>query len=272
MTTQQNSPNQRVPQAPSAIDLNDVGVDTNNLVSRATKVSRRYGEGTGTRWALSDVSIGFERGKFTAIMGPSGSGKSTLMHVLAGLDAPTRGSVTLDGSELVGLNDDALTEIRRTHMGFVFQSFNLAPTLDIRENIRLPHSLARKSTPYDEAWETYLIETLGLQPYLAQRPSQLSGGQQQRVAVARALANKPAVVFADEPTGNLDLATGREVLQLLSALSREQNYSIIMVTHDATAASYADRVVFLADGKISRDIPRSSAATISQLMLAEVDA
>ncbi|MFC4225164.1 ABC transporter ATP-binding protein [Lysinibacter cavernae] len=242
------------------------------VVSQATRVSRRYGEGAGTRWALSDVTIGFERGKFTAIMGPSGSGKSTLMHVLAGLDAPTRGSVTLEGSELVGLNDDALTEIRRTHMGFVFQSFNLAPTLDIRENIRLPHSLSRKSAPYDEAWEAYLIETLGLQPYLAQRPSELSGGQQQRVAVARALVNKPAVVFADEPTGNLDLATGREVLQLLSTLSREQNYSVIMVTHDATAASYADRVVFLADGCISKDIPKSTAATISQLMLAEVDA
>ncbi len=240
------------------------------VVSRATNVSRVYGEGASAFYALRDVSVEFHRGEFTAIMGPSGSGKSTLMHVLAGLDAPTHGSVTLEGTELVGLGDDALTETRRLHMGFVFQAFNLAPTLNVLENIRLPHSLGRNKTAYDSAWENHLVNRLGLESLVSHRPDELSGGQQQRVALARALVGKPSVVFADEPTGNLDIKTGREVLSLLSSLAREQNYSVVMVTHDATAASYADRVLFLADGQISRDIQRSSPEQISNIMLSEV--
>ena len=201
--------------------------------------------------ALDGVTVEFPAGQYTAIMGPSGSGKSTLMHLLAGLDKPTSGSVVLDGVEITTLDDRRLTELRRERVGFVFQSFNLLPVLDARENIVLPLSIAGKRP--DPEWLEKLIDTVGLRDRLDHRPSELSGGQQQRVAVARALASKPAVVFADEPTGNLDSKSSTEVLELLRRSVDEFGQTVIMVTHDVDAAKHADRVVELADGRIVAD-------------------
>jgi putative ABC transport system ATP-binding protein len=240
-----------------------------NLAARVQHLTKSYGAGTGAVRALDDVSVGIRRGEFTAIMGPSGSGKSTLMHIMAGLDAPTSGKVWIGDTDVTGLSDLELTLLRRRRVGFVFQSFNLVPTLDAMANIMLPFDLdGRKATALGRARIDGLIETLGLTARLRHRPHELSGGQQQRVAIARALATAPDLVFADEPTGNLDSRSGREVLALLATASRQHGQSIAMVTHDAVAASHADRVIFLADGRIVADKPKQSAEEISAYMLA----
>ena len=217
----------------------------------ARGVHRRFGEGEAAVDALDGVTVGFDRGAFAAIMGPSGSGKSTLMHVLAGLDKPTSGSVVIDGTELAGLDDDRLTTLRRDKLGFVFQFFNLLPVLTAEENIVLPLTIAGREV--DKEWLDQLIEIVGLGDRRTHRPSELSGGQQQRVAVARALASKPAVVFADEPTGNLDSKASDEVLELLGRAVSEFDQTVIMVTHEAHAASFADRLVVLRDGQVAHD-------------------
>jgi putative ABC transport system ATP-binding protein len=221
------------------------------LLVSATDITRVYGEGEAEVRALDGVTVGFPSGRFNAIMGPSGSGKSTLMHILAGLDRATSGSVILDGVELGGLDDKALTTLRRDKVGFIFQSFNLLPVLTAEENILLPLSIAGRKP--DQAWVDRIIDAIGIRDRLSHRPSELSGGQQQRVAVARALATKPAVVFADEPTGNLDSKSSTEVLDLLRRSVDEFGRTVIMVTHDARAASYADRLLLLGDGRIVHD-------------------
>jgi putative ABC transport system ATP-binding protein len=236
------------------------------LLVSAADVARVYGEGQAAVRALDGVTVGFPAGRFTAIMGPSGSGKSTLMHILAGLDRPTSGSVVLDGSELVDLDDKRLTELRRDKVGFIFQSFNLLPVLNARENIVLPLSIAGRKP--DEEWLGKLIDAVGLGDRLDHRPSELSGGQQQRVAVARALASRPAVIFADEPTGNLDSKASGELLDLLRRSVDEFGQTVIMVTHDAVAASYADRILVLADGRIVHDGEAHSAEEVLDLMKA----
>jgi putative ABC transport system ATP-binding protein len=230
----------------------------------ASGVSRRYGEGEAAVDALVDVSTGFERGRFTAIMGPSGSGKSTLMHILAGLDAPTAGTVTLDGQQITGLDDGALTKLRRDKLGFVFQFFNLLPVLTAEENLILPLSIAGRKP--DAEWLERLIRTVGLDDRRTHRPAELSGGQQQRVAVARALVSKPAVVFADEPTGNLDSKSSGEVLRLLRQAVDEFGQTVIMVTHDPVASSHADRLITLRDGRIVHDATPGSADEVLELM------
>jgi putative ABC transport system ATP-binding protein len=214
----------------------------------ATDLVKTYGSGGTVVRALDGVTATFDTSEFTAIMGPSGSGKSTLMHCLAGLDTPTGGSVRIGGTEISGLSDRALTLLRRRRVGFIFQSFNLLPTRTAEQNILLPLELAGLRP--DPAWWETVIESLGLADRLGHRPSQLSGGQQQRVACARALITKPDVVFGDEPTGNLDSRTGMEVLRFLRTSVREFGQTVVMVTHDAVAASYADRVLFLADGRV----------------------
>jgi putative ABC transport system ATP-binding protein len=216
--------------------------------ARAVGLTKVYGDGETAVTALDDVTVEFDRGRFTAIMGPSGSGKSTLMHVCAGLDTATSGSVLIGDVDLTTLSDNALTRLRRDRVGFVFQAFNLVPTLSARENITLPMDIAGREV--DQAWLDTVIDTIGLRDRLRNRPNQLSGGQQQRVAAARALASKPEIVFADEPTGNLDSRAGAEVLGFLRHSVDAFGQTIVMVTHDPTAASYADRVLFLADGRI----------------------
>ena len=224
----------------------------NPSAATATEVSKIYGHGDSEVRALDNVSVQFETGKFTAIMGPSGSGKSTLMHCMAGLDALTSGNVSVGGTELAGLSDKALTRLRREQIGFIFQAFNLIPTLNAEENILLPLSLGGQKG--DAAWIDQVIDTIGLRDRLDHRPSELSGGQQQRVAVARALASKPAIIFADEPTGNLDSKTGGGVLSFMRRAVTDLGQTIVMVTHDAVAASYADRIVFLKDGKLAGEM------------------
>jgi putative ABC transport system ATP-binding protein len=236
------------------------------LLVSAADIVRVYGEGEAAVRALDGVTVGFPARRFTAIMGPSGSGKSTLMHILAGLDRPTSGSVILDGTELVDLDDKDLTALRRDKVGFVFQSFNLLPVLSAEENIVLPLSIAGRKP--DEEWLSKLIQTVGLGDRLTHRPSELSGGQQQRVAVARALASRPAVIFADEPTGNLDSKSSTELLDLLRRSVDEFGQTVIMVTHDATAASYADRLLVLADGRIVHDGQANTAEEVLDLMKA----
>ena len=243
------------------------------LAARVAGVSRRFGVGHGSVVALDDVSVGIRRGQFTAIMGPSGSGKSTLMHVMAGLDSSDGGQVWLGDTDITSLGDRELTLIRRRRIGFVFQSFNLVPTLDARANILLPFDLDGRKPDVDEArWIESLIDTLGIRERLTHRPHELSGGQQQRVAIARALATRPDLVFADEPTGNLDSRSGREVLTLLTEACSRFGQSIAMVTHDPVAASYADRILFLADGRIVNERERSTPEEISRFMLAMEDA
>ena len=232
----------------------------------ATEVRRRYGEGEAAVDALAGVSTQFERGRFAAIMGPSGSGKSTLMHILAGLDKPTSGSVELDGVELTELDDGKLTQLRRDKLGFVFQFFNLLPVLTAEENIRLPLTIAGRKP--DPAWFEQLIEVVGLGDRRTHRPAELSGGQQQRVAVARALISKPAVVFADEPTGNLDSRSSGEVLSLLRRSVDEFGQTVIMVTHEAHSAAYADRLLVLRDGQVAHDGEGGSEGDILELMKA----
>jgi len=219
---------------------------------RAHDVRKTYGRGENAVSALRGVDVSFDRGAFTAIMGPSGSGKSTLMHVLAGLDTVSAGQVWLGDTELTGLNDAKLTKLRRDRIGFVFQAFNLIPALNAKANIELPMTLARRAP--DQEWYASIVHRLGLAQRLTHRPSELSGGQQQRVAIARALLPRPDVVFADEPTGNLDSTSGAEVLSLLRASVRETGQTVVMVTHDPVAASYADRVVLLADGAIAGEL------------------
>jgi putative ABC transport system ATP-binding protein len=230
-------------------------------------LTRRYGAGETAVDALRGVSLSIPQGHLTAVMGPSGSGKSTLMHILAGLDAPTAGSVRIDGIELTKLKDTELTKLRRRHIGFVFQFFNLLPMLSAEENVVLPVSIAGGKP--DKAWLEELLHATGLAERRSHRPSELSGGQQQRVAVARALVSKPTVLFADEPTGNLDSHTSAEILELLRGAVDRYGQTTVMVTHDPRAATIADRVLFLADGLIVKELPRSSQAEILEA-LAEV--
>ncbi len=233
-------------------------------IVKAVDVHRRYGEGETAVDALDGVSVDFERGRFTAIMGPSGSGKSTLMHILAGLDRPTGGSVVLDGIELAGLDDARLTELRRDKLGFIFQFFNLLPVLTAEENILLPLSIAGREP--DREWLDRLIDVVELSERRTHRPAELSGGQQQRVAVARALVSRPAVVFADEPTGNLDSRASDEVLRLLRQAVDEFEQTVVMVTHEVHAAAHADRLVVLRDGSVAHDGPAGSEGEVLELM------
>jgi putative ABC transport system ATP-binding protein len=229
-------------------------VGLTDAVVQARGVERDYGQGDALVRALAGVDIDLQRGAYTAIMGPSGSGKSTLMHILAGLDRPTAGKAWIDGEEITTLRERALTQLRRDKIGFIFQTFNLLPTLTAAENIMLPLTIAGRKA--EGGWVDELVKTVGLGDRLTHKPSELSGGQQQRVAVARALASRPAVLFADEPTGNLDSRTGEEVLQLLRHSRDSMGQTIVMVTHDAHAATYADRIVFLKDGAIAHDCGR----------------
>ena len=241
---------------------------------RARALRKTYGTGEAAVHALDGVDVDFERGHFTAIMGPSGSGKSTLMHLLAGLDSATSGHAFIGDTDVTRLDDNALTQLRRDRVGFVFQSFNLLPMFTAEQNITLPVELAGGTV--DRAWLDTLVTTLGLQARLTHRPSELSGGQQQRVAIARALIAGPEVVFADEPTGNLDSRSGAEVLSFLRRSVRELGRTIIMVTHDPAAAAYADRVVLIADGRIAGDIadptPESVLAGLDALRTLELSA
>jgi len=227
-------------------------------------LTRRYGEGDTAVDALRGVSLEIRRGELSAVMGPSGSGKSTLMHILAGLDRPTTGEVTIAGTALSGLNDTDLTKLRRDHIGFVFQFFNLLPMLNAEENVVLPLSIAGEKP--DKAWVDELLDKVGLTERRTHRPSELSGGQQQRVAIGRALVNKPTIIFADEPTGNLDSKTSGEILELLEQSVRELDQTIVMVTHESRAAAIADRILFLDDGLIVREARDISAHDIVSAM------
>jgi len=244
----------------TVIEKNDVAV----AAARAGDIWKVYGSGAAEVTALRGVTAEFRRGQFTAIMGPSGSGKSTLMHCLAGLDVATKGTVHIGDTELSGQQDKALTRLRRDKIGFIFQQFNLLPTLSAAENIRLPLDIA--GTKPDPKWWDAVIDAVGLGDRLSHRPSQLSGGQQQRVACARALITRPEVIFADEPTGNLDSRSGAELLQFLQLSVREYGQTIVMVTHDAVAASYADRVIFLADGQIVSELDKPTADAVLDTM------
>ena len=232
--------------------------------ARAVNVSKSYGDGDNAVHALDDVSVGLAAGEFTAIMGPSGSGKSTLLHVLAGLDRPTSGEIYVGDTEITTLKDKALTLLRRDQIGFIFQSFNLLPTLTAAENIVLPIKIAGRKP--DAFWVQSIVETVGLTERLSHRPSQLSGGQQQRVAAARALASRPQIVFADEPTGALDSRSGAELLGFLRTAVKDLGQTVVMVTHDPVAASYADRVLFLADGKIVDEMAEPTADSVLDYM------
>jgi putative ABC transport system ATP-binding protein len=239
-------------------------VSSNGSVVVATDLSRRYGEGEAAVDALRGVSLSVRTGELVAVMGPSGSGKSTLMHLLAALDKPTSGSIVIAGREVETLSDREVTLLRREHIGFVFQFFNLLPMLTAEENIALPLSIAGEK-PDPEYFED-LLQRVGLTDRRKHRPAELSGGQQQRVAIARALVSKPTVVFADEPTGNLDSTTGQEILDLLRRSAQDLEQTMVMVTHDAHAAEIADRVLFLADGRIVEELPRSPAVEILAAM------
>ena len=242
---------------------------TGGPVVQATGITRVYGEGDTAVHALNGCSITVDRGQLTAVMGPSGSCKSTMMHILAGLDRPTEGDVMIEGEDITKLNDNELTKRRRRHIGFIFQFFNLLPMLTAEENILLPLRLAGERV--DAAWANEIIERVGLTDRRSHRPSELSGGQQQRVAIARALASRPTVMFADEPTGNLDSHTSAEILELLRDMVSSYGQTTVMVTHDANAAAMADRVLFLADGLIVRDQGRSDASQVLAA-IAEVSA
>jgi putative ABC transport system ATP-binding protein len=231
---------------------------------QATDVRKSYGKGETAVLALAGVSFEVPSGQMCAVMGPSGSGKSTLMHCLAGLDTVDSGSISIGGTSLVGMSDKNLTELRRDRLGFVFQQFNLLPTLTAEENITLPLAIAGRKP--DAEWLSTVVKTLGLENRLSHRPSELSGGQQQRVACARALVTRPDVVFADEPTGNLDSRSGAEVLSFLQSSARELGQTIVMVTHDANAASYADRVVFLQDGLLVDDMDKPTSTKVLDRM------
>jgi putative ABC transport system ATP-binding protein len=233
-------------------------------VVSASNLIKRYGQGDAHVDALRGVSLDIEEGRMTAVMGPSGSGKSTLMHIMAGLDQPTEGTVSIAGLQISSMSDRELTRLRREHIGFVFQFFNLLPMLTAEENIVLPLSLAGEKA--DRAWVEELLETVGIADRRTHRPAELSGGQQQRVSIARALVGRPTVLFADEPTGNLDSNTSRDVLALLRDSVDEFGQTIVMVTHDPQAAAQADRILFLADGHIVREIPASTAGEVLAAM------
>lgn len=239
----------------------EVGAEPAVKVIGAKKI---YGRGEASVQALDSVNVSFDRGKFTAIMGPSGSGKSTLMHVMAGLDSINSGQIFIGDVQINKLGERKLTTLRRDKVGFVFQSFNLIPTLTALENITLPSSLGGKKI--DQAWLDKVVDMVNLRDRLSHRPSELSGGQQQRVAVARALASRPEIVFADEPTGNLDSKTGNEVLRFMQQAVREFGQTIVMVTHDANAAAYADRVVFLSDGRIVSELDSPTSEKIFEVI------
>ena len=234
------------------------------VVVQASGLERQYGEGETAVHALRGVSLEVERGQLVAVMGPSGSGKSTLMHILAGLDKPTSGTVTIAGTEITGLDDAAMTRLRRAHIGFVFQFFNLLPMLTAEENVVLPLSIAGEKP--DREWLDQLLAKTGLADRRKHRPSELSGGQQQRVAISRALVTRPTILFADEPTGNLDSKTGGGILDLLRDSARDYNQTIVMVTHEARAAAIADRIMFLADGLIVRELTDTNAAQVLEVM------
>lgn len=239
------------------------------IVIQAVDLVKNYGTGSNMVHALRGVNVSFERGKFTAIMGPSGSGKSTLMHTLAGLDSATSGHILFGGADLTRMDDKQLTLLRRHKIGFIFQSFNLLPMFTAEQNILMPLTLAGDKP--DRAWFDLLVETLGLKQRLNHRPNELSGGQQQRVAIARALITKPKLVFADEPTGNLDSRSSREVLGFLRDSVRDYGQSIVMVTHDPRAASFADRVLVLADGNITRDMQHPTYNEILEVFAGDDD-
>lgn len=245
------------------------GGSDGDIVARAIDLTKTYGKGDSRVMALDHVDVGFARGEMTAIMGPSGSGKSTLMHCMAGLDRPTSGRVVVEGLEVSSMSQRELTKLRREQIGFIFQSFNLVPTLTAEENILLPLEIAKR--PIDRAWFDKVVDVVGLRPRLTHRPSQLSGGQQQRVACARAIMARPAVIFADEPTGNLDSRSSREVLGFLKDSVHDYGQTIVMVTHDPRAASYADRVLVLADGRITRDLRHPSYEEILEVFATEGD-
>jgi putative ABC transport system ATP-binding protein len=234
------------------------------IAARAVDASKIYGSGEAEVRALDHISVDFARSQYTAIMGPSGSGKSTLLHCLAGLDRLTSGHVLLGDRDITALHEKELTRVRRDRLGFIFQTFNLIPTLTALENITLPMSLAGNDP--DQAWLDNVIDTVGLRPRLKHRPSELSGGQQQRVAVARALASRPEIVFADEPTGNVDSKAGAEILSFMAQVVREHGQTIVMVTHDPNAAAYAGRVVFLADGTIIDELNDPTADSVLERM------
>ena len=235
-----------------------------SAIVAARNLHKYFGQGETAVHALDDVTVAFQRGRYTSIMGPSGSGKSTLMHCLAGLDRPTSGSVTIDDVEITTLDDRRLTDLRRDKIGFIFQAFNLLPVLTAVENITLPLTIAGRDV--DSTWVDQLIETVGLTDRRAHRPSELSGGQQQRVAIARALVTRPAVVFADEPTGNLDSKSSAEVLRLLRSAVDEFGQTVVMVTHDAGAASIGDRIIVLRDGRICHDAASGTRDEVHELM------
>src|SRR6185436_1968280 len=253
-----------VHELPDAVPESGLNGGPRIAVVKGTDLVRRYGEGETAVDALRGVSVDIAKGRLTAVMGPSGSGKSTLMHILAGLDKPTSGAVSVAGIEVTTLDDTALTKLRRDHIGFIFQFFNLLPMLTAAENIVLPLKLAGGKA--DPAWLAELVGKVGLGDRLSHRPSELSGGQQQRVAVARALVSRPSVMFADEPTGNLDSTTGGEILELLRDSVDSLGQTTVMVTHDAHAAAIADRVLFLADGHIVRDLGRSTSHEILEAL------
>ncbi|HQR27953.1 MAG TPA: ABC transporter ATP-binding protein [Nocardioides sp.] len=237
---------------------------TTTPAAYAVGVTKHYGTGDATVAALDDVTVALDRGRFTAIMGPSGSGKSTLLHMLAGLDRPTAGEVYLGDTEITSLRDKRLTQLRRDRIGFIFQSFNLLPTMTAAENIVLPMRIAGRRP--DAAWVASIVETVGLGGRLGHRPTELSGGQQQRVAAARALASRPEIVFADEPTGALDSRSGAELLGFLRSAVDQLGQTVVMVTHDPNAAAYADRVLFLADGRIADERHAPSAEDVLDYM------
>ncbi|HET6753681.1 MAG TPA: ABC transporter ATP-binding protein, partial [Jiangellaceae bacterium] len=238
--------------------------NSDHAAARTVGLWKVYGEGDTQVVALSDVSVAFARGRYTAIMGPSGSGKSTLMHCMAALDSATAGQLFVGDIELTTLSDAELTRLRRDKIGFVFQAYNLVPTLTAQENITLPLDIA--GTKVDQEWFDTVVSTVGLGDRLGHKPNELSGGQQQRVACARALASRPDIVFADEPTGNLDSRSGAEVLGFLRRSVREFGQTIVMVTHDPNAASYADHVLFLADGRIVDEMPEPTAERVLEKM------
>ncbi|MFD0903753.1 ABC transporter ATP-binding protein [Actinomadura sediminis] len=253
--------------APSTADARsapETGPGTGGVAARAEQISKVYGRGDARVVALDAVSVGIPRGRFTAIMGPSGSGKSTLMHCMAGLDSVDSGAVFVGDTDLTRLKDKQLTRLRRDKIGFIFQAFNLVPTLTALENITLPMDIAGRRP--DAAWLDRVIDTVGLRPRLKHRPAELSGGQQQRVACARALASRPEIIFADEPTGNLDSRSGAEVLSFLRGSVREMGQTIVMVTHDPSAAAYADQVVFLSDGRIVDTMAEPTADRVLERM------
>ena len=239
------------------------------IVARAIDLTKVYGSKDNEVMALDHVNVEFKRGEMTAIMGPSGSGKSTLMHCMAGLDTPSSGKVIVEGLEVSSMNQKQLTDLRREQIGFIFQSFNLVPTLSAEENILLPLQIAKR--PIDREWFNQVVKVVGLEKRLTHRPSQLSGGQQQRVACARAIMARPSVIFADEPTGNLDSRSSREVLGFLRDSVRDYGQSIVMVTHDPRAASFADRVLVLADGNIPRDMQHPTYNEILEVFAGDDD-